>query len=186
MKKKTLLLMLTLLMSINSWGAKAFPGPYTFTQPDGTRLSVTLHGDEYFSYYTTLDGVILVREGNTFYIAEISDEGDIKGSGILAHNNGARSSSEIALIQQQDKGKLFNRNTIKRAIRKVPVAGGTESQLSRGELLQGNGKIRLCDLHQGNTSEGHGSRDFALQCLPAASGGGDPFTEGGTPCGKRA
>ena len=117
--------MLTLLMSISSWGAKAFPGPYTFTQPDDTELSVTLHGDEYFSYYTTLDGVILVREGDTFYIAEISDDGDIKATGVLAHNNGARSSSEIALIQQQDKGKLFNRNTIKRAIRKVPVAGGS-------------------------------------------------------------
>ena len=112
-------------MSINSWGAKAFPGPYTFSQPDGTELSVTLHGDEYFSYYTTLDGVILVREGDTFYIAEISDDGDIKATGVLAHNNGARSSSEIALIQQQDKGKLFNRNTIKRAIRKVPVASGS-------------------------------------------------------------
>ena len=114
-----------MLLSINSWGAKAFPGPYTFTQPDGTELSVTLHGDEYFSYYTTLDGVILVREGDTFYIAEICDDGDIKATGVLAHNNGARSSSEIALIQQQDKGKLFNRNTIKRAIRKVPVAGGS-------------------------------------------------------------
>lgn len=123
MKKKTLLLILTILMSINSWGAKAFPGPYAFTQPDGTQLSVTLHGDEYFSYYTTLDGVILVREGDTFYIAEISADGDIKASSILAHNNGARSSSEIALIQKQDKEKLFKGNAIKRATRKVPVSG---------------------------------------------------------------
>lgn len=122
MKKKTLLLMLTLLMSINSWGAKAFPGPYTFTQPDGTRLSVTLHGDEYFSYYTTLDGVILVREGDTFYVAEIAANGDIKSSNILAHNNGARSSKEISFIQQQDKEKLFNGDAIKKAIRRVPIS----------------------------------------------------------------
>ncbi len=122
MKKKTLLLMLTLLMSINSWGAKAFPGPYTFTQPDGTRLSVTLHGDEYFSYYTTLDGVVLVREGDTFYVAEIAANGDIKSSNILAHNNGARSSKEISFIQQQDKEKLFNGDAIKKAIRRVPIS----------------------------------------------------------------
>lgn len=123
MKKKTLLLMLTILMSINAWGAKAFPGPYTFTQPDGTKLSVTLHGDEYFNYYTTLDGVILVREGDTFYIAEISDDGDIKATNLLAHNNGVRSAKEIALIQSQNKEKLFTGNAIKRAIRKVPVSG---------------------------------------------------------------
>lgn len=123
MKKKTLLLMLTILMSINAWGAKAFPGPYTFTQPDGTKLSVTLHGDEYFHYYTTLDGVILVREGDTFYIAEISDDGDIKATNVLAHNNGVRTSKEIALIQSQNKEKLFTGNAIKRAIRKVPVSG---------------------------------------------------------------
>lgn len=123
MKKKTLLLMLTILMSINAWGAKAFPGPYTFTQPDGTKLSVTLHGDEYFHYYTTLDGVILVREGDTFFIAEISDDGDIRATNVLAHNNGVRTSKEIALIQSQNKEKLFTGNAIKRAIRKVPVSG---------------------------------------------------------------
>ncbi len=122
MKKKTLLLMLTILMSINAWGAKAFPGPYTFTQPDGTQLSVTLHGDEYFHYYTTLDGVILVREGDTFYIAEISDDGDIKATNVLAHNNGVRTSKEIALIQSQNKEKLFTGSAIKKAIRKVPVS----------------------------------------------------------------
>lgn len=125
MKKKTLLLMLTILMGINAWGAKAFPGPYTFTQPDGTKLSVTLHGDEYFHYYTTLDGVILVREGDTFYIAEISDDGDIKATNVLAHNNGVRTSKEIALIQSQNKEKLFTGSAIKKAIRKVPVAGGS-------------------------------------------------------------
>ncbi len=112
-------------MSINAWGAKAFPGPYTFIQPDGTKLSVTLHGDEYFNYYTTLDGVILVREGDTFYIAEISDDGDIKATNVLAHNNGVRSAKEIALIQSQNKEKLFTGNAIKKAIRKVPVAGGS-------------------------------------------------------------
>ena len=122
MKKKTLLLMLTILMSINAWGAKAFPGPYTFTQPDGTKLSVTLHGDEYFHYYTTLDGVILVREGDTFYIAEISDDGDIRATNVLAHNNGVRTSKEIALIQSQNKEKLFTGSAIKKAIRKVPVS----------------------------------------------------------------
>ena len=122
MKKKTLLLMLTILMSINAWGAKAFPGPYTFTQPDGTKLSVTLHGDEYFHYYTTLDGVILVREDDTFYIAEISDDGDIKATNVLAHNNGVRTSKEIALIQSQNKEKLFTGSAIKKAIRKVPVS----------------------------------------------------------------
>ena len=122
MKKKTLLLMLTILMSINAWGAKAFPGPYTFTQPDGTQLSVTLHGDEYFHYYTTLDGVILVREGDTFFIAEICDDGDIKATNVLAHNNGVRTSKEIALIQSQNKEKLFTGSAIKKAIRKVPVS----------------------------------------------------------------
>ena len=122
MKKKTLLLMLTILMSINAWGAKAFPGPYTFTQPDGTQLSVTLHGDEYFHYYTTLDGVILVREGDTFFIAEICDDGDIRATNVLAHNNGVRTSKEIALIQSQNKEKLFTGSAIKKAIRKVPVS----------------------------------------------------------------
>jgi M6 family metalloprotease-like protein len=42
------------------------------TQPDGTTITVRLHGDEYHSYYTTEDGTPLRRLDNGFFVEDYS------------------------------------------------------------------------------------------------------------------
>ncbi len=49
-----------------SFAAKAYPFPMTFTQSDGTQITVRLHGDEDFHWYTDMQGNILERSGNDF------------------------------------------------------------------------------------------------------------------------
>ena len=65
MKKTILTLALALGLS-SAWAAKAWDMPITITQPDGTTITVFQHGDEHFSWYTSLNGTILNRIGNTF------------------------------------------------------------------------------------------------------------------------
>ena len=65
MKKTILTLALALGLS-SAWAAKAWNMPITITQPDGTTITVFQHGDEHFSWYTSLNGTILNRIGNTF------------------------------------------------------------------------------------------------------------------------
>lgn len=113
-----------MLTSIASWGAKAYTGPYVYTQPDGTQISLTLHGDEYFSYFTTSDGVIVVREKSGVYLAKIDENGDITSSGVLAHNNGLRTAEEIEIIKSQNLAKYFEGANAKSAFNRVPMAGG--------------------------------------------------------------
>lgn len=106
MKKLIAILILTII-TMNVWGAKAYPFPLTITQKDGKQLTYQLHGDEHFHYAATTDGVLLYREGNDFYIAVINDNGEMMSSNVLAHNAGQRTAEEIALIGKQDKEKFF-------------------------------------------------------------------------------
>lgn len=65
MKKILLTLSLALTMSA-AWAAKAINKPITVKQSDGTYITVYLHGDEDFHWYTSSDGTILMRNGNDF------------------------------------------------------------------------------------------------------------------------
>lgn len=59
MKKFLLSVFATLFMAMSVFASKANSEPFTVKQSDGTELTVVLHGDEHFHWYSTLDGVIL-------------------------------------------------------------------------------------------------------------------------------
>ena len=93
--------MFLLIPSINVWGVKAYPLAVEVKQADGTTLMVVLHGDEDFHYCMTTDGILLVREGDSFFIAEQS--GDLlMSSGVLAHESALRTTAERSAIARQD------------------------------------------------------------------------------------
>lgn len=90
----------------------ASPYPVTFTQPDGSELSILLHGDEFFSYRTTLDGYLIIqdKEDGFFKYAEFKENNKIVNTKVQANNSGKRSAVEISflekLIPNQDLTKI--------------------------------------------------------------------------------
>lgn len=66
MKRILLTIVSLVTLATATWAGKANPQPITVTQPDGTRITVLLHGDEDFSWYTDLQGNLLQRVGNRF------------------------------------------------------------------------------------------------------------------------
>ena len=57
-------LLFYLVMGLACFTARAIPAdptPGQVTQPDGSKLTVVLHGDEFFNYLTTLDGYTIVK-----------------------------------------------------------------------------------------------------------------------------
>lgn len=107
MKKFLLSVFATLLMAMPMFASKANSEPFTVKQSDGTELTVVLHGDEHFHWYSTLDGVILARAGGQFFVAQIANDGAIVATEQLAHNAQQRSESEASLAAKQDL-TLFN------------------------------------------------------------------------------
>ncbi len=72
--KKLILLICFITSSLMTWAIKANTTPLTIKQSDGTMVTVLLHGDEHFSWYTDLNGHLLERIGNDFRLMDISVE----------------------------------------------------------------------------------------------------------------
>lgn len=97
--KRILPLILLLWSTVSQLSAiPADPRPRTYTQPDGTTVTLVLRGDESFHYFTTTDGVPVVRtEDGAFHFARMSD-GQLKASGRLARNVEMRTTADQAFI----------------------------------------------------------------------------------------
>ena len=113
---KNILLSITfaLMGIVSGFAAKAYPGIVTVTQSDGTELNVRIYGDEHFNWLTTEDGVLLVQEGNNYYIAETTPYGTLKATSFIAHNANKRLPAEIKAIKKQDLS-CFRSYAIKKA-----------------------------------------------------------------------
>lgn len=102
MKKILLSITFALMGIVSGFAAKAYSGIVTVTQSDGTELNVRIYGDEHFNWLTTEDGVLLVKEGNNYYIAETTTSGTLKATSFIAHNANKRLPAEIKAIKKQD------------------------------------------------------------------------------------
>lgn len=105
--KKIVLLSCFILTVLSSWASGAYRFPMEITQSDGTRLTVIGHGNSDFNWITTSDGVLIIRQGKDFYIAEIDEMGNVKPTQQLAHNKDNRDMTERALVAKQDKEKFL-------------------------------------------------------------------------------
>lgn len=107
--KKILLSIAFALMGITSgFAAKAHTGLTTITQSDGSQLTIRLHGDEHFSWYSTADDVLIVQVGSNYYVAQVEEDGTLKATPQLAHNAGERGTVEEQVINNQNKEKFLN------------------------------------------------------------------------------
>ncbi len=97
--KKLLLFTALLCFVISSMAIPARRAPKTVKQSDGTELVIYLTGDEAFHYYSTADGLPLVREANGDYCyAQPDASGVLVSTKRLAHNLDSRSIDEAAHI----------------------------------------------------------------------------------------
>ena len=100
--KRIYLFLLMVCFAVSMIAAPAYRKPFSVKQSDGTVLTVVLTGDEALHYYTTSDGVPLVKDVNgDFYYATFSNGGFVSTK-CLAHNNGNRSAEEKGLLSSID------------------------------------------------------------------------------------
>ena len=112
-------LIVFLITSLNINAVPATPYPVSITQPDGSELTVLLHGDEFFNYKTTLDGYTLVpdTDGILTY-AQTDIKGNLISTNIKATNIDIRSSIEKKYISTLKQNlDLSKTSQIRRASR---------------------------------------------------------------------
>lgn len=104
--KKFLLFISLVIISLPTWAVKANWLPARVMQADGTWITVTLHGDEDFSWTTATDGALLFHQGNSYYVASVAADGTLKATSQLAHDPQLRSQAEKTLVSAQAR-ELF-------------------------------------------------------------------------------
>lgn len=108
MKKILLSITFALMGIVSGFAAKAHSALTTITQSDGSQLTIRLHGDEHYSWYSTTDDVLLVQVGKNYYVAQVEEDGTLKATPQLAHNAGERGTVEEQVINNQNKEKFLN------------------------------------------------------------------------------
>ncbi len=83
--KKTVLLFILCLFTLLT-AVPASPYPISVKQPDGSKLTIKLKGDEYVNWAQTEDGYTLLKDSGFYCYATKSGE-DLVSSGIRAHDN---------------------------------------------------------------------------------------------------
>ena len=65
-------------LPLESRAVRAYPNPVTVTQPDGTRIRIQVHGDEFFNYKTTDDGYLVAGKSDGYYYYADYNSGNLK------------------------------------------------------------------------------------------------------------
>ncbi len=112
-------MMIVWLATLQVWGVQAYSVPVDVKQADGTMLTIVLHGDEDFNYYTTLDGVLLVQQDGSYFVASIDESGQATATSLLAHNASLRSPEEKALASKQQMTLFLNTGNKRAGMRRV-------------------------------------------------------------------
>ncbi len=114
------------------YAVRATPYPITITQVDGSEITIRLHGDEFFSYKTTLDGyTLLANSDGILTYAQIDSTGNLISSGVKANNIEKRLNKEKLFIKNITPNLNFNKqNLVNRTLRVRAVISNLNIQAS--------------------------------------------------------
>lgn len=103
MKKKLISLIAGLACAVSAYAVPAAPGLRTITQPDGTKVTVKLAGDEFLHFTTTADGYTVERNADGYFVYVQKVDGEISRTSVVAHDAANRSAQELQLIESLPK-----------------------------------------------------------------------------------
>lgn len=105
--KYTLAGAMLLLSAISMYAVSACPDVAKVAQPDGSTLTLALHGDEWFNFYTTTDGYSVVKDSDGYFKYALLENNTLVASSVQAHDMAKRSAAEQAWIGQELQSMLM-------------------------------------------------------------------------------
>ena len=127
---RNVLVLLTLgLMCLVARAVPADPTPAQLTQPDGTKFTAVLHGDEFFNYLTTADGYTIVKNKAGYYTYAQLEGNHLVAGSLIARDEANRSAADRAVLASIPKG-LTSMEMVQR---------GKMMKSQRNDLLRGIG-----------------------------------------------
>ena len=142
--RKILFLLVMGLCGLMSHAIPADPTPVKVTQPDGSTLTIKLHGDEFFHFTTTSDGYTVVKNSGGYYTYALLDGDNLVASERIARDPSNRSAADLSFLSTLPKRltsrsaatagaqKLGRRNSV---MRRVGAEGEMDYDGFRGLII---------------------------------------------------
>ena len=99
MKRISMILLLLVAMVSNSMAIPAFRQKVMVKQPDGTTVTIMLHGDEWQHFTTTDDGYTVKKNKQGYYVYAQKVDDELRATDIVAHDQVNRTANEVAFLQ---------------------------------------------------------------------------------------
>ena len=105
MKKKLSLILVAMLLGVASLSARpGYSKPVDVFQPDGSTVTLLMHGDEFLSFMTTVDGYTVMKGADGYYrYAEKGTDGNLTATSVIARNPEARSARDVQFLKARKK-----------------------------------------------------------------------------------
>lgn len=103
MKRLSTLMAVMLLGAVSLWARPGYTKPVDVKQPDGTIVTLLMHGDEFMHFMTTTDGYTVTKGADGFYRYAEKLEGQLKATNVIAKNQEKRTANEQAFLATMRK-----------------------------------------------------------------------------------
>ena len=108
-KLASLLIVSIIGSCINLSASPAYPGLINFVQPDGSKISIYLKGDERVKWAETEDGYsVLFNVNGAYEYAVLNSQGDMVPSGRIAKNAAQRSPDDLSFLFNVPKQLIYS------------------------------------------------------------------------------
>ncbi len=115
----------------------ADPRPFEHTQPDGTRVTLRLRGDEFFHWHEDLQGFTVVRVGSRFEYARLNAQNALEATGTQAGRTDPRTLGLTPRLLPPREARPLNEN---RAL--TPYRPWLQDDKGVGEKIAASGTVR--------------------------------------------
>lgn len=143
--KRNIIILLFILTAQVVLAVPARSIPFIVEQPDGTKMYLTLVGDERFHYYVTEDGISVLQrcdEEELSYCYAMINNGIMVPSGILAHTKALRSKEETEFVNSlySDVTQYINNKTTLIRVEKSKAYSNFTASLLENNVYVGKKK----------------------------------------------
>ena len=111
--KRILFLFVSLLWyTVSTMAVPAYRGTAQVRQPDGSYITLRLHGDEWMNFNTTVDGYSVVKDQRGYYVYAEKKNGILQSTSCVAHDVSKRSLDEQAFLAHVKKYQTPEMSTL--------------------------------------------------------------------------
>ena len=103
MRRVSTIVVMLAIITVSIMAIPANKKPIQVTQPDGTTVTIQLHGDEWLHFNTTADGYSVVKNQQGYYVYVEKKNGELKATSMVAHDATKRKANELAFLQNVKK-----------------------------------------------------------------------------------